>query len=279
MPIDIISEAIPKLVGGLTNDGHDFAEAIMTTDIKVKLASAEVSFDDQTYLISGFAKGSGMIHPNMATMLSYIVTDAPLPSSEIQHITEKIANESFNCISVDGDTSTNDTFLLVSSNPVDSLAPELLTKIREAILNVAITLARKIAADGEGAEHLLEVRIAESPSKEIARKLLNAILTSNLVKTAVHGKDPNWGRILMAAGNGLPSEWSELNPPISIKIQSVPVFINGEPASFDEKALSKKMSEFEVTIEVLLHSGHYSLTGWGCDFSKEYVTINADYST
>lgn len=193
LPLDIISTAVPPLISDLKSSGQDFAEAIMTTDLKVKTASAEVVIDDQSYLISGFAKGSGMIHPNMATMLAYIVTDAPLPTSEIQPITEKIASESFNCISVDGDTSTNDTFLLISSNPVDDLTPDTISSVKEAILEVAITLAKKIAADGEGAEHLLEVRIAESPSKEIAKKLLDAILTSNLVKTAVHGKDPNWG--------------------------------------------------------------------------------------
>ncbi|MBU2509916.1 bifunctional glutamate N-acetyltransferase/amino-acid acetyltransferase ArgJ [bacterium] len=279
LPIDKIASSIPCLVEGLTPDCQSVAEAIMTTDTKLKLARENMSVKGKEYTVIGFAKGSGMIHPNMATMLAYVLTDAPLPYSAIQAVTEEISKKSFNCVSVDGDTSTNDSFYLISSNPVSEIDENSLDIIKSGFSKVAISLAKQIAGDGEGAKHLVEVRIAESPSKEIARNLMNAILTSNLVKTAIHGNDPNWGRILMAAGNGLPKNWNDINPPVSIKIQSVPVFINGEPASFDAKKLSEKMSQFEVLIEFFLHSGHYSLTGWGCDFSKEYVSINAHYST
>ncbi len=279
LPIEKICSSVPNLVEKLTPDCQSVAEAIMTTDTKLKLARESLTIKGEEYTIVGFAKGSGMIHPNMATMLAYILTDAPLSYSLIQTVTEELANNSFNCISVDGDTSTNDSFYLVSSNPVSELDGNSLDTIKHGLSNVAVSLAKQVAGDGEGAEHLIEVKIAESPSKEITRSVLNAILTSNLVKTAIHGNDPNWGRILMAAGNGLPSDWNDINPPVSIKIQSVPVFINGEPASFDANRLSEKMSQFDVLIEVFLHSGHYSLTGWGCDFSKEYVNINADYST
>ncbi len=278
-PINKIERSLDILVQGLDNSSTAVSEAIMTTDLTSKTASAQVRIGEQEYSVVGFSKGSGMIHPNMATMLAYVLTDAPLPFSQIQTLASEIADNSLNCLSVDGDTSTNDSFYLISSNPVQAVENASFKKIKEAISQVAISLTKQIAADGEGAEHLIEVRVLEGSSEQTAHSVLNEILTSSLVKTAINGKDPNWGRILMAAGNSSFLGKLPDNHPISISIQSVPVFSKGEPVPFDETSLSKKMEAFEVLIEINLHNGKKSKTGWGCDFSKEYIAINADYST
>ncbi len=278
-PIDKIENSLDQLINNLSDTGSDISQAIMTTDTVPKLSSSTCKIGNREYSVVGFAKGSGMIHPNMATMLAYILTDAPIPFSQIQVITSQIAERSFNCISVDGDTSTNDSFYLISSNATDSLNDSELTTVTSAIRDVAISLSQKVARDGEGAEHLVEVTVSGSPSYDISKSALNAILTSNLVKTAINGKDPNWGRILMAVGNSQLSNQIKNNHPISIDIQSVPVFTKGEPVIYNEAELSGLMSKEKVTINVDLHLGNHKITGWGCDFSEEYVKINADYST
>lgn len=277
-PIDTIKNSLGDLIAQLGPSPQDTAEAIMTTDTRPKVASTEVELDGDTYSVMGFAKGSGMIHPNMGTMLAYIMTDAPIPADAAQVMTQQIADRSFNCVSVDGDTSTNDSFFLISSQPAlpGSPVPE---KLQDAITRVAISLSKMIAADGEGAEHLIEVTVKGVPDHKTAHPVMNAILTSSLVKTAVNGKDPNWGRILMAVGNGLNQTRLESSPPMTINMQGTTVFKRGEPQSIDEEELSTRLGEFDVVIEVDLHQGDYSLTGWGCDFSDEYVRINADYST
>lgn len=279
-PINLIERSLNTLVDGLCDSSDDVSTAIMTTDTRQKQVSTSISVDGANFTITGFAKGSGMIHPNMGTMLAYITTDAPIPKAEIQKITVDLANHSFNCVSVDGDTSTNDSFYLISSNPVDEIKTDSLEKIKKAITDVAIALAKQIAADGEGAEHLIEVMVKEAPSYESAHTVMHSILTSNLVKTAINGRDPNWGRILMAVGNGLPVNVIEgENFPISISMQDINVFHKGEPLEFDESEISTLLNQFFVRIEVNLHMGDQDITGWGCDFSEEYIKINADYST
>jgi len=277
-PIDKVEAALDRLFENLGRSPQDTAEAIMTTDTHVKLVSREVTLESGTFAVLGFAKGSGMIHPHMGTMLAYIMTDAPLPHSRIQSLTEEVADRSFNCVSVDGDCSTNDSFFLISSQPLDS-EEQIPDRLKQAVLAVAVSLARQIAADGEGAEHLLEVTIRGVPDHASAHAILNAVLTSSLVKTAVNGKDPNWGRILMAVGNGLKMTAIGEMPVMTITMQGTTVFEKGEPRSFDEQALSERLAAHDVEILVDLHQGGYSLTGWGCDFSDEYVRINADYST
>jgi len=277
-PIEKIESSLDHLIDQLKISPADTAEAIMTTDTRPKLASANIVIDGNRYSVIGFAKGSGMIHPDMGTMLVYIMTDAPIATTRIQQLTQQVADRSFNCVSVDGDTSTNDSFFLISSRTTkgdDLVQPALQSGITE----VAIALSKQIAADGEGAEHLLEVTVKGAASNEMAHPVLNAVLTSSLVKTAINGKDPNWGRILMAVGNGLKRTSLNSNPPITIRIQGTTVFLRGEPQLFEEKALSMALDAREVAIEINLHGGNYSLTGWGCDFSEEYVRINADYST
>ena len=277
-PIEKIESSLDGLTSQLQTSPVDTAEAIMTTDTKPKLASAKFEIDGNTYSAIGFAKGSGMIHPDMGTMLAYIMTDAPLSALNIQALTQQVTERSFNCVSVDGDTSTNDSFFLISSHPTkhdDSVHPV----VQDALTQVAISLSKQIAADGEGANHLIELTVKGTPSHEIAQPVMNAILTSSLVKTAIYGKDPNWGRILMAIGNGLNQTPLKCHPPTTITIQGTTVFFRGEPQPFDETALSRHLAKHEVEIEVDLHQGDFSLTGWGCDFSDEYVHINADYST
>lgn len=278
-PIVTIKKAIDRLFDKLTADTGDIAEAIMTTDTRKKVASKEVQLRGEIYSVVGFCKGSGMIHPNMGTMLAYILTDLPLSIRNIQHVTESVCGRSFNCVSVDGDTSTNDSFFLISSNPVTSIEQEDEAVVRNAVLEVAVSLAKQIAADGEGAGHLIEVTVNNGPSERIVHTVLNYVMTSNLVKTAIYGRDPNWGRILMATGNALAGSDLNDNPPVSISIQKTPVFIQGEPCSFNESELSERMAAFEVDIDIDLHQGDSSITGWACDFSEEYVHINADYST
>lgn len=278
-PIDKVNSALGKLVDGLEPSAQHVAEAIMTTDTKPKLESRSITIDEKTYTITGFAKGSGMIHPNMATMLGYILTDAPLPFSEIQKITSRVCNKSFNCVSIDGDTSTNDSFYLISSNVGDQLDQINLDKIEEAITEVAISLSKQIAIDGEGANHLIQIHVKGCPTDDNCRKVLYSVLNSSLVKTAVHGKDPNWGRILMATGNGLAESSLDDNSPLSITIQNIPVLIKGEPTSYDETLLSSSMDTNQINIEIDLHQGSQSITGWGCDLSNDYIHINADYTT
>ncbi|MDH5561793.1 MAG: bifunctional ornithine acetyltransferase/N-acetylglutamate synthase, partial [Deltaproteobacteria bacterium] len=251
-----------------------------TTDLRTKIVEEEITIKNKTYRIFGVAKGSGMIHPNMATMLAYILTDAPIVLPQIQKLTHYIAERSFNRISVDRDTSTNDSFFLISSNKTDQLTKADFTKIKKALVNTGISLAKQIAVDGEGANHLIECVVKGAKNKKIADVVSREVISSNLVKTAVHGKDPNWGRILMAIGNGL-AETKGLNdtPTVSISIQGVMVLTMNEPRNFNEVELSNKMSEKTVYIEIDLHQGTQKATSWGCDLSREYIAINAEYST
>ena len=277
-PIEKIVSSLNTLVDQLGTSPLDAAEAIMTTDTHTKLASADIEIEGKHYAVLGFAKGSGMIHPDMGTMLAYIMTDAPVSAGKIQNLTTEVANRSFNCVSVDGDTSTNDSFFLISSNPASNDMP-IAEALADGIMEVAVGLSKQIAADGEGAEHLLEVTVKGVPDRATAFPIMNAVLTSSLVKTAVNGRDPNWGRILMAVGNGLNQTTMPQQPKMSITMQGTTVFDKGEPQDCDEAELSKKLESHDVFIEVDLHQGDYRLTGWGCDFSDEYVRINADYST
>jgi glutamate N-acetyltransferase / amino-acid N-acetyltransferase len=277
-PLELIIGGLDRLAAQCTSNTTDLATAIMTTDTFPKQASTRFSIGPESYTVTGVAKGSGMIHPNMATMLAFVMTDAPIAAGDIQTLATAAADISFNCISVDGDTSTNDSFFLISTHPGTIDGSDVYT-IGKAINTVAIDLARQIARDGEGAEHLIEVTVSGAADPTMARVVLNAILTSNLVKTAIHGRDPNWGRILAAVGNGLSGLTNGENFPISITIQGMPVFSAGEPVKVDSAELSHQLGQPDIDIRVDLHRGGHHLTGWGCDLSAEYVRINAEYST
>lgn len=277
LPIQKIQTAIPQLVKALNRSPESFAEAILTTDTKTKHAWSKIVFQNQEYQVYGIAKGSGMIYPKMGTMLAYILTDAPIYKNDIQTMTENVVEKSFNRITVDGDTSTNDSFYLITSNPIEKRLKTFEKILLPTIEAVAISLAKQIVADGEGAHHLIETKVYHSPSQEIANECISAVLNSSLVKTAIHGNDPNWGRILMAVGNVLSQ--NDMIEHISIKIQKIPVFVCGNNVNFNIEMLRQKMNEFEILLEIDLHHGNYHSTGWGCDLSRDYISINADYTT
>ncbi|HVQ63131.1 MAG TPA: bifunctional glutamate N-acetyltransferase/amino-acid acetyltransferase ArgJ [Terriglobia bacterium] len=265
LPVEKISAAIPSLVREMNPGGTDsFSRAIMTTDTVPKVATSRV---DGVRML-GFAKGSGMIHPNMATMLSYILTDAKIEFAALDKALRYAVDLSFHSITVDGDTSTNDTVAVLANGASGiSPSPEAFTA---QLTEVCQTLAKAIARDGEGATKFVELTIEGAPSDEAAREIGRTIARSPLVKTAIYGCDPNWGRLICAVGNsGIPLSGEE----VELFIDDVPL-ING-----DLKVASEKLKSKEVKIRVSLHSGSGKATVWTCDLTEEYIHINADYTT
>jgi glutamate N-acetyltransferase / amino-acid N-acetyltransferase len=256
----------------------DFARAIMTTDTKPKIATAETNVDGVTIRALGIAKGAGMIHPNMATLLAFVLTDAELDHDMVTAITRRAARHSFNAISIDGDTSTNDTLLVLANGAsgVPAKSENALPAAAAIIDWVCEQLARQIVADGEGVTKVFEVRVSGAASLDDARKAARTITTSNLVKTAIHGADPNWGRILAAAGR---SGAKVDDRKASVRIGSLEVFRTGKPVPFEPDALRAIFSQTEIPIEVELGLGGWDATAWGTDLSEEYVRVNADYTT
>ncbi|TMB77217.1 MAG: bifunctional glutamate N-acetyltransferase/amino-acid acetyltransferase ArgJ [Chloroflexi bacterium] len=277
LPMDRIVPAIAAIRP--TETGFpDFSRAIMTTDTKPKqIVAAHTGRDGGTIRAIGTAKGAGMIHPNMATLLCFVVTDAEVPVEELRQITRRAADRSFNAISVDGDTSTNDTLLVLANGASGMRATaEAVRDAESLITRVCELLAREIVADGEGVTKVFEVRVTGAASDDDARKAARTITTSNLVKTAIHGADPNWGRIIAAAGR---SGAKVDDRKASIRIGAVDVFTRGAPALFNPDALRAAFSEKEIAIELSLGLGDGAATAWGTDLSAEYVRINADYTT
>ena len=268
LPVDVIKKALPQLSSGLSDSADDFARAIMTTDLVPK--QIEVDLPSGAKIV-GVAKGSGMIHPNMATMLAFVVTDAEISQNVLRDMWPEIVRRSFNQVTVDGDTSPNDMALVFSSHKV-AVPPEAL---REGLEHVATQLAKKIARDGEGATKLLIVRVTGARNDEEARQAARAIARSPLVKTAVHGNDPNWGRILTAIGySGAIMDVAG----VDIRLQGFSVY-KGQPLSFDAWSMSEAMKAEEVVLEADLAAGDGSGEAYGCDLSAEYVRINAEYTT
>lgn len=260
--------------------GADFARAIMTTDTRPKEYGVRVEGPDGAYTICGAAKGAGMIAPNMATTLCFITTDAAIELAALVPAVKKAADSSFNMISIDGDTSTNDTLLVLANamagNRLITRGSESLAVFQKALSEVCTFLARSVAADGEGATRLITVRVAGARSQKDARLAARAIVSSNLVKAAVHGTDPNWGRIVAAAGRS-GAELSEDS--LSLKIGPVEIWKKGMILDFDLNLVREAMREPEVIIELNLGLGRGRATAWGCDLSEEYVTINSEYTT
>lgn len=267
MPIGKLEAGVPALIK--TTDGlEEFSRAILTTDLSTKVATRTLA---SGAVVTGIAKGSGMIHPNMATMLGFILTDAAVPTADLRHVWSEVVEDSFNLVTVDGDESTNDIGLLLSSQRV----PSQLADFADAVLDVAQELAQAIASDGEGATKLINVTVIGAASKPEARLAARAIAGSSLVKTAVHGADPNWGRIIAAAGrSGATFDQALAN----VRLQGVSIYA-GKPLPFDAVALSEKMQSNTVNIVVDLQNGEAATTAWGCDLSRDYVRINADYTT
>ncbi len=257
---------------------HQFARSILTTDTRSKLASDLISLRGKTVKILGLAKGSGMIHPQLATMLVYLFTDIAAKPAQLQKLLRNTCDQTFNCISVDGDTSTNDTVLLLASGMsgvrLDNGKQE--KSFRDALLRVCFSLAHQIVSDGEGVRHVVELTVEEARSREEARKVAKAISRSPLVKTAWTGADPNWGRILAAVGNsGVPIDPASVN----IFIGNQRVCNRGSAHPFDEKEAHEHLSHAECNVRVQLGRGRHALRFYTTDLSAEYVRINADYST
>ncbi len=279
MPMERVRAGVGRIV--VSADGGDgFAHAVMTTDTVAKQAAVRFEWDGVTYTVGGCAKGSGMIHPNMATMLAFLTTDAPVDGASLPGLLRETVDDSFNQLTIDGDTSPDDMVLLMASgaaggDPMGEGHPAL-PLLRAAVRHVSIALTRKLARDGEGATKLLEVRVDGAATMNDARSAAKAVAGSLLVKTAVYGNDPNWGRVLVAVGNsGARLDASRLG----VAIQDVDVFRAGAPAPFDASALSRALAQSEVRLRVDLGAGEASANAWGCDLTPEYVRVNSEYTT
>ena len=258
-----------------TNNWLRAAKAIMTTDTIAKAASRRVIDGDKQLTITGIAKGSGMIHPQMATMLAFVATDADISLPLLQKWQKQIAADTFNAISVDGDTSTNDSFMLAASAASGKPSAGALAKVREAIYEVCAHLASAIVRDGEGAKKIMTVRVLRGRSFALCRRIADGLCRSPLVKTALAAGDANVGRLLMAVGNG----GSGFAPnKIAITIGGKPVIKNGGIDScYDEKQVAKIMRQKEIAVDVFLNNGAASATLTTCDFNEDYIKINAAY--
>ena len=288
LPMEAIQTGLGDALSALQTDsdgGHHAAQAIMTTDTIPKEAFIQVEIGGQTVSIAGVAKGSGMIHPDMATMLSAVVTDANLRQADLEAALCHAVNGSFNRVSVDGDTSTNDTIVILANGKAgdQSLSGADLTTFTEALSALCINLAKMIARDGEGATKLIEVQIQGAASAEDAVAAARTVAISPLVKTAIFGNDPNWGRFVMAIGRSgaqVNVGQSRLWLQFPAADESVQLVENGQPLPFDDQAASRQLQAADtVVIKADLGAGSASDTYWTCDFSYKYVEINAEYTT
>jgi glutamate N-acetyltransferase / amino-acid N-acetyltransferase len=275
----LVVEAIPRLFEDLLDSRFpDVVHAMMTTDTVPKMAFAEVPLKGGEVQIAGMTKGSGMIHPQMATTLGFVMTDANIPVAALRAILKRTVERSYNRLSVDGDTSTNDTLLLLA-NGASGVRPDPkeMPAVEEAIAQVMEGLARAIARDGEGAKKLITIHISGAPSDDAAGRMARAIANSPLVKTAIAGSDPNWGRILSAAGNsGVPFDPGKTD----IHMQGVAVCKSGLAAPFSEPELKRKLDAPDCEIRVSLRGkGKGAARFWTCDLTEDYIRINASYRT
>lgn len=282
LPRDDVRKGIGGLAGLLKegrNSAHNAASAIMTTDTREKAAHAVFSWEGQKYTVWGCAKGSGMIHPNMGTMLSVILTDIGLPADKIRPALQQAVNRTFNRISVDGDTSTNDTVFLLSNGAKASFskAPsKLMSLFQEALSQVCFSLSYQIVSDGEGATRTACVTVKNAAHEKSAARMAGTVAGSALVKTALHGADPNWGRIMAALGRAD----SPFDPDkVDIQFGDTVVFRKGRKTDFNVSKVNDVLQQKNVFIVIDLHQGKAEAHYLTCDFSKDYVTINADYST
>lgn len=285
LPMDKVEEGIKTLAPKLTDKslcGKNAAEAIMTTDTFSKEICVEVMIGDEKVVIAGMSKGSGMIHPNMATMLSFVTTDAMIDPELLQKMVSEINEDTYNMISVDGDTSTNDMVVVIAngaamSKPINE-SDLSFNDFKEAFIFVHKTLAKLIVKDGEGASKLIEVKVAGASSITDAKKIVKSILTSNLVKTAFFGEDANWGRILCAAGySGAKFDPLKVSLSFSSEKGYIELLKMGEPIKFSEEKALEILSEKELFVDFQMKEGSSEAVGWGCDLSYEYVKINGEY--
>jgi len=283
LPVEKILRALPSLARNRRASARSFAElslAICTTDTRPKTASATFKMSGKRIHLVGCAKGAGMIHPNMATTLAFVVTDAAISPSLLQKTLRDIASRTFNSISVDGDTSTNDTLLVLANGaagaPAIANGGKAHRQFSAALEEVCGSLARQIVADGEGAQRVIEIQVRRARTDSAARKIAETIATSPLVKTAFAGGDPNWGRIFAAAGRS----GVKFDPAlVEITMAGIKVLRKGQPLDFNERAASNRLLADHVAIVVDLHAGKSHARYWTCDFTAEYVRVNASYRT
>lgn len=281
LPMEKVRSGIARLPGSLKLDGgSDFCQAILTTDLVQKMTCAEVLIDGKPIYIAGAAKGSGMIHPNMATMLGFMTTDAQVDSEDLQKLLSAITDSTFNMITVDGDTSTNDMVVVMASGlagerKLNSEHPDWAAYVA-AFQYVGEYLAKAIARDGEGATKLIEVQVVGAATENAARAIAKTIVGSSLVKSACFGADANWGRIIAATGR---SGQAVNVDTVDIRLGDFTVLEQSRPVKFDEEQAAEYLKGELVVIFVNLHMGAEQATAWGCDLTYEYIRINAAYRT
>jgi len=279
LPMKRIRPAVELII--MSRDGgHDLAKAMMTTDTLPKDTAVSVKTGNSEFTIGGAAKGSGMIHPDMATLLCFLTTDAPVERRFLRQALKEAVDLSFNMISVDGDTSPSDTVLLLANGlaggePISAESPRA-DAFRQALEQVCVYLAKLIAADGEGATRLIEVIINGAADLSQARKAARAVISSALVKAAIHGADPNWGRVVAAVGRS-GAEMDEYK--IDLFLGDIQVIKAGRALNSGKRAVSQLLKGKEINLRVNLNLGEGSATAWGCDLSQEYVAINSEYMT
>jgi len=277
LPMKLIRAGLGQIVLS-TEGGHSLVKAMMTTDTVPKEVAARVG--DSEFIIGGIAKGSGMIHPELATMLCFLTTDTAVDLDFLKLALRKAVDISFNMVSIDGDTSTNDMVLVMANglarNKPISQDSRQASVFQQALDQVCIYLAKSIARDGEGASKLIEVTVSGAPSVAEARSAARTIVSSSLVKTAVYGNDPNWGRIIAAVGR---SGVEVVESKVDLYIGDICVVNGGRPLPFDKKSVVEVLRGSEVSIDLNLNLGVASAIAWGCDLSEEYVTINSQYTT
>lgn len=285
LPMEILKKGVKNLVPLLSptrEAGTLAAQSIMTTDTVSKEVAVELELGGKKVTIGGMCKGSGMIHPNMCTMLGFVTTDAAISKELLQKALSQVVADTYNMVSVDGDTSTNDTVLLLANgmaeNPVITEENEDYKEFVKSLLYVNTCLAKKIAADGEGASALFEVKVVGAATKEQAVTLSKSVITSNLTKAAIFGHDANWGRILCAMGySGAKFDPEKVDLYFESAAGKLQIIENGVALDYSEEEATKILSEKEVTAIADIKMGEASATAWGCDLTYEYVKINADY--
>ncbi|WP_296559413.1 bifunctional glutamate N-acetyltransferase/amino-acid acetyltransferase ArgJ [uncultured Acetobacterium sp.] len=285
LPVEKILSGIETLAPKLGNsqeDGDIAANAILTTDTIQKTIAVAVEIGGKLVKIGGMAKGSGMIHPNMATMLSFVTTDVKIEPALLDKLLKETTVDSYNMISVDGDTSTNDMVTVIANGMADNLPLQENTPdyeiFKEAFIYVHKTLAKKIIRDGEGASKFVEVEVRGTKTKDDARKLAKSVITSSLVKTALFGEDANWGRVLCALGySGADFDPLKVSLVFSSQAGMITLLNDGAPIAFDEDEAKKVLSETDIHIAVEMEEGDEKAVAWGCDLSYDYVKINGDY--
>ncbi|MDX5446510.1 MAG: bifunctional glutamate N-acetyltransferase/amino-acid acetyltransferase ArgJ [Zoogloeaceae bacterium] len=286
LPVERIEAALPAARADLRADGwHDAAHAIMTTDTLAKAASRTVEIDGRTITLTGMSKGAGMIKPNMATMLGYVATDANVSQALLEQLVVEAADESFNSITIDGDTSTNDSFILIATGKAEN--PEITDAgspagqaLREAVIGISVELAQAIVRDGEGATKFIEIRVEQGGSRDECRRIAYAVGHSPLVKTAFFASDPNLGRILAAIGYAGVDDLDVSALSVWLESGGESVLVaekGGRAAAYREEDGARIMKRDEITVRIALARGGAVATVWTCDFSYDYVKINAEY--